>query len=398
MLEIGKAEARAAARVIESTQLFRYGDPREGHGGECLKFEQALARKIGRKHAVLVTSGTAALVCALAGMEVGPGDEVIVPAYTFIASALAPLTLGALPVIAEVDESLTLDPKDVERKISSRTKVIMPVHMVGLPAKMDQLMRLARKHEVKVLEDAAQAFGGKYRGRWLGTIGNVGAYSFNYYKNATAGEGGAVVTDEDETFMRALMHHDGGLSFWPHGKPFSIPVFAGWNYRASEIQGAILRVQLRKLERLLAKTRAQRKAIAEVAEAHPTLRSIAYNDAEGACGTVAGLRFGNEDQARRFATLMAEQGEWCSLPIDSGRHVYTNWEAVMEKRGSYHPAMDAFKRPENRGSKARFEAEMCPKTLGILSRTVFLGIGPKATPGQVKKRLRAIEKAADGLK
>jgi dTDP-4-amino-4,6-dideoxygalactose transaminase len=398
MLEIGKAEARAAARVIESTQLFRYGDPREGHGGECLKFEQALARKIGRKHAVLVTSGTAALVCALAGMEVGPGDEVIVPAYTFIASALAPLTLGALPVIAEVDESLTLDPKDVERKISSRTKVIMPVHMVGLPAKMDQMMRLARKHEVKVLEDAAQAFGGKYRGRWLGTIGNVGAYSFNYYKNATAGEGGAVVTDEDETFMRALMHHDGGLSFWPHGKPFSIPVFAGWNYRASEIQGAILRVQLRKLERLLAKTRAQRKAIAEVAEAHPKLRSIAYNDAEGACGTVAGLRFGNEDQARRFATLMAEQGEWCSLPIDSGRHVYTNWEAVMEKRGSYHPAMDAFKRPENRGSKARFEAEMCPKTLGILSRTVFLGIGPKATPGQVKKRLRAIEKAADGLK
>ena len=185
MLEIGKAEAAAAARVIESTYLFRYGDPKEGHANECLKFERELGKKIGSDHTLLVTSGTAALVCALAGMGVGPGDEVIVPAYTFIASALAPLTLGALPGIAEVDESLTLDPKDVEAKISRRTKAIMPVHMVGLPANLNAIMRVARKHKVKVLEDAAQAFGGRYKGRWLGTIGDIGAYSFNYFKNIT---------------------------------------------------------------------------------------------------------------------------------------------------------------------------------------------------------------------
>ena len=398
MLEIGKAEAAAAARVIESTYLFRYGDPKEGHANECLKFERELAKKIGSDHTLLVTSGTAALVCALAGMGVGPGDEVIVPAYTFIASALAPLTLGALPVIAEVDESLTLDPKDVEAKISRRTKAIMPVHMVGLPANLNAIVRVARKHNVKVLEDAAQAFGGRYKGRWLGTIGDIGIYSFNYYKNATAGEGGAVVTNDDEMFMRALMHHDGGLSFWPHGKPFSLPVFAGWNYRASEIQGAILRVQLRKIERLLAKTRAQKKQIVKAVAAHPTLRTIKHNDPEGDCSTVAALRFRNEEQARGFAARLEEQGEDCMLPIDSGRHVYTNWEAIMERRGSYHPALDAFKRTENQGSKARYEPHMCPRTLAILSRTVFLNIRPQTTAAQARKRIRAIERAAEGVR
>ncbi|HUU55392.1 MAG TPA: DegT/DnrJ/EryC1/StrS family aminotransferase [Armatimonadota bacterium] len=397
MLEIGKAEAAAAARVIESTYLFRYGDPKDGHGNECLKFERELAKKIGRDHALLVTSGTAALVCALAGLGVGPGDEVIVPAYTFIASALAPLTLGALPVIAEVDESLTLDPKEVEAKISRRTKAIMPVHMVGLPANMNGIMRVARKHEVRVLEDAAQAFGGRYKNRWLGTIGDVGAYSFNYYKNATAGEGGGVVTNDDEVFMRALMHHDGGLSFWPHGKAFALPVFAGWNYRASEIQGAILRVQLRKIDRLLAKTRAQKKQLVAAVAAHPKLRSIKYNDLEGDCSTVAALRFRNEEQARGFAARLEEQGEGCMLPIDSGRHVYTNWEAIMERRGSYHPALDAFKHPKNRGSKARYEPDMCPRTLEILSRTVFLDIRPRTTAARARNRIRAMEKAAEGL-
>ncbi len=397
MLEIGRDEAKAAARVIESGELFRYGDPKAGHPNECAKFERELARKLGVEHSLLVTSGTAALVCALAGMGIGPGDEVIVPAYTFIASPLAPLTLGALPVIAEVDESLTLDPKDVEAKISRRTKVIMPVHMVGLPANMNAIMRIARKRNIGVLEDAAQAFGGKYRGRWLGTIGHVGAYSFNYFKNITAGEGGAVVTNDDEVFMRALMHHDGGLAFWPHGKPFTLPVFAGWNYRASEIQGAMLRVQLRKINRLLRRTRAQKPRIMRAVAEHPRLRSIKHNDPEGDCSTIAGLRFKDEGQARAFMERLAQEGQHSWTPIDSGRHVYSNWEAIMGKSGSYHPALNAFKRPENKLSKARYDPDMCPRTLQILRRTVFIDIRPQTTAAQLRKRLRAIVRAADAI-
>jgi dTDP-4-amino-4,6-dideoxygalactose transaminase len=330
-------------------------------------------------------------------MGIGPGDEVIVPAYTFIATPLAPLALGALPVIAEVDESLTLDPKDVETKISRRTKAIVPVHMVGLPANMNAFMRLARRHKLKVLEDAAQAFGGKYRGRWLGSIGDMGAYSFNYFKNITAGEGGAVVTNDEEMFMRSMVHHDGGLAFWPHGKPFALPVFAGWNFRANEIQGAMLRVQLRKINGLLRSTRAQRARIMRAVAKHPRLRSIKHNDLEGACSTIAGLRFRDEERARAFMERLAHDGQASWTPIDSGRHVYSNWEAIMGKAGSYHPALDAFKRPENKMSKARYEPDMCPKTLEILSRTVFLDIRPQATAAQERKRLRVIVRAADAL-
>ncbi len=397
MLEVGREEAKAAARVIESGDLFRYGDPRSGHANECAKFERELARKVGVEHSLLVTSGTAALVCALAGMGIGPGDEVIVPAYTFIATPLAPLALGALPVIAEVDESLTLDPKDVEAKISRRTKAIIPVHMVGLPANMNAFMRLARRHKVKVLEDAAQAFGGKYRGRWLGSIGDMGAYSFNYFKNITAGEGGAVVTNDEEMYTRSLVHHDGGLAFWPHGKPFTLPVFAGWNFRANEIQGAMLRVQLRKINGLLRSTRAQRARIMKAVANHPKLRSIKHNDLQGACSTIAGLRFRDEERARAFMDRLGQEGQDSWTPIDSGRHVYSNWEAIMGRAGSYHRALDAFRRPENKMSKARYEPDMCPNTLEILRRTVFLDIRPQTTAAQERKRLRAIGRAADAV-
>ena len=156
-------------------------------------------------------------------------------------------------------------------------------------------------------------------------------------------------------------------------------------------------MQLRKIERLLARTRAQKKQIVEAVAAHPKLRTIEHNDLEGDCSTVAALRFRNEEQAREFAARLEEQEEDCMLPIDSGRHVYTNWEAIMEKRGSYHPALDAFKRPENRGTKARYEPDMCPRTLEILSRTVYLGIRPQTTAAQARKRIRAIEKAAGGV-
>jgi dTDP-4-amino-4,6-dideoxygalactose transaminase len=396
MLKIGKEEAQAAARVVESGELFRYGDPKEGHPNECAHFERELARKVGVDHALLVTSGTAALVCALAGLEIGPGDEVIVPAYTFVATPQAVLMVGALPVIAEVDESLTLDPRDVAAKVSRRTKAIIPVHMVGLPANMNAIMRLARSHGLRVLEDAAQAFGGRYRNRWLGTIGDVGAYSFNYFKNITAGEGGAVVTDEAELFMRALLQHDGGLPFWPHGKEFSLPVFTGWCFRASEIQGAILRVQLRKIEGLLAKTRAQKRKLLALVESHPKLRAVKSNDLAGDCSTVLGLRFRNEEAARGYVARLETEGESAWLPIDSGRHVYSNWEAIMQRRGSYAPGLDAFRHPANRGSKARFEPGMCPNTTEILSRTVFLNVRPETTPAQLKRRMRAMKAAADG--
>ena len=395
MLEIGREEIEAAARVIESRLLFRYGDPKAGHPNECAKFERELAKKMGVDHALLVTSGTAALICGLAGLGVGPGDEVIVPGYTFIASALAPLAVGALPVIAEIDESLTLDPKDVEAKIGPRTKAIMPVHMCGLPANLDAIMRIARKHKIKVLEDACQADGGSYRGRRLGSIGHVGAYSFNYFKNMTAGEGGAMVTNDAEVFSRAMIHHDGGLGFWEHGKHLEVPLFAGWNFRMSEIQGAILRVQLRRIDGLLKRTRAH-KAKLMAALADSGLRFIKHHSLADECATVLAFPFESEARARRFMAAARKEGVEMWTPRDNGRHVYSNWEPIMEQRGSYHPALDAFKRPENRRGGRKYTPDMCPRTLDILSRTVYLDIRPAFTAAEVRARIKACRKAAQG--
>jgi len=393
MLEIGKAEAEAASRVITRGQLFRYGSELN----ECTKFERELAEKMGTKHALVVTSGTAALICALAGLEVGPGDEVILPAYTFMASALAPLALGAIPVIAEIDESLTLDPEDVEKKISSRTKVIMPVHMVGLPCDMRGIMRIARRHEVKVVEDACQADGGSYRGKRLGAIGDVGAFSFNYYKNITCGEGGAVITDDRVAYERALIFHDGGAAFRPGAAAIGVPFFAGFNFRMNEILAAVLRVQLRRIDGLLKRNRANKaRFLAGVAD-HPRLRPIKHNDLEGECATVVGFLFTDEPQARRFMAALSRHGVGSSTPIDSGRHVYRNWEPIMERRGSYHPALDAFRRPENKGAQMEYSPDMCPRTLDILARTVFLNIRPEWKAAEVRRRAKACCAAADEL-
>ena len=256
MYVIGKEEAAAAARVIESGRLFRY---RGGEGGETDQFEAAWASCIGSVHCIAMANGTAALTCALAGMGVGPGDEVIVPAYTWIATALAPVAVGAIPVLAEVDESLTLDPADVERKITSRTKAIIPVHICGFPCAMAPLLALAERRGVLVLEDACQADGGSYRGKRLGSLGTAGAFSFNQFKIITCGEGGALVTNDEEVYQRALVQHDAGAVFRAYADELHVPFFAGTNFRINEVLSAILRVQLGRLDGILAALRREKR-------------------------------------------------------------------------------------------------------------------------------------------
>ncbi len=222
---------------------------------EVENLEAEWAALIGVRYAVCMSGGTPALISALVGLEIGPGDEVIVPGYTFMASALAVLAVGAIPVIAEVDETLSLDPEDVERKVGPYTRAVMPVHMVGRPANLAGILTAAKANGMKVVEDACQADGGSYRGRRLGSWGDVGAFSFNYYKIITAGEGGAVVTNDRTVAERAMIHHDGGIAFRDSAAGLAAPIFIGQQYRMSEIVGAVLRVQLRRLDGILADLR-----------------------------------------------------------------------------------------------------------------------------------------------
>ncbi|MHC5033433.1 MAG: DegT/DnrJ/EryC1/StrS family aminotransferase [Planctomycetota bacterium] len=396
MLKIGQPEANAAAKVILSGNLIRFLERKSGQLSECAKFEREFSEKMGTEYALVVTSGTGALICGLAGLGIGPGDEVVVPAYTFMATPVAVLAVGAVPVIAEIDESLMLDPADTEAKMTSRTKAIIPVHMVGLPANMNGIVSVASKHGVKVLEDACQADGGSYRGKRLGSIGDVGAYSFNYYKNITCGEGGAVVTNDPTVYERAMIQHDPGTAFRSHRADLSIAPFTGLSFRMNEILGAVLRVQLRRIDGLLAKLREQKAQLVDEL-AGTGLRLVKNNDPEGDCATVLALSFATEKDARRYISLLAKEGVDASTPIDSDRHVYSNWDPILAKRGAYHPALNAFQRPENATSEVEYSRDMCPRTLDLLSRAVFIDLHPDSTAAALRKKIDGCKRAADEL-
>ena len=207
MANLGVREWLAAGRAIAEGNLMRYAD--KAHF--VTAFERRLATYVGSKYALTVNGGTSALICALAAAGVGPGDEVLVPAYTWLATPAAAIIVGAVPILVDINDTLTMDPIDLERKITPFTKAIIPVHMANLPCAMDEIMAIARKYRLLVIEDACQAVGVRYKDKFCGALGDVGAFSFNKFKNINIGEGGAVLTSDDRLFARALNFHDLGL-------------------------------------------------------------------------------------------------------------------------------------------------------------------------------------------
>lgn len=371
MFRIGQEEIDAVARAINSRDFFKIN----GSGHEVLNFEEEWKACIGTEHALLMTSGFAAIASALVGLGIGPGDEVIVPAYTYIATALAVTSVGAIPVIAEANETLTLDPVDVEKKISIHTKAIIPVHIQGFPSNLDALCALAKRHGVAVVEDACQSIGGRYHGKFLGTVGDAGAYSFNYFKVITAGEGGTLVTNNRTIYERALIYHDASAVafFGSQLDGITEPLFGGTEFRISDITGAILREQLKKLPGITADLKKhQLSLLADLGH----LAAAPSNDVEGDCGTTLALRFGTAEEARQFAAHCSSRGVGVTIPIDTGKHVYTNWTQIMERRGALHPLMDPYKMEANRGLQMDYAVDMCPKTLDYLARTAYIGINP----------------------
>lgn len=377
MYRIGQEEIDAVARTLMSRDFFKIN----GSGKEVLHFEEEWGKTVSADYVLTMTSGFGALTSALIGLGVGPGDEVIVPGYTYIASALAALAVGAIPVIAEINETMTLDPVDVEKKISPATKVIMPVHIQGFPADMDGLKAVTGKHGLYIVEDACQADGGMYKGQYLGTIGDAGAYSFNYFKVITAGEGGALVTNDRTIYERALIYHDASAVafFGDQLNGITEPLFGGTEFRVSDITGAILREQLKRMPTLLSDLRRNRDALAALVCGAGKAMQAPSNDIAGDCGTTLALRFDTAEACRAYAAKCAEGGIGLTVPIDTGKHVYTNWTQIMEKRGALHPAMDPFKMAENKGLQMHYTMDMCPRTLDLLSRTAYVGINPDWT-------------------
>jgi dTDP-4-amino-4,6-dideoxygalactose transaminase len=363
MLSIGVREVAAAVGVLVRGNLSRF---QSGQTSRTSVFERRLQDTIGVKHALAVNSGTSALVCALVGAGVGPGDEVLVPAYTWVATAAAPLAVGAVPVLVDIDESLSIDPIDIKRKITPYTKAIIPVHMRNLVADMDSLMQIARDHDLVVIEDASQAIGVKYRGRRVGSIGHAGAFSFNQHKNIKSGEGGALLTNDMRIFARAGMYHDVGSYSREDRFQANEPLFVGLNLRMPELSAAILDPQLKRIDKQLAKRQARRQMIVEELSRNRELRISPHNDPSNAVGIT--VVFDKADAAARFA-----KNRGINRLIDTGRHIYTNWQSILEKR-SFHPRMDPY--AWSHGSVDPAKAH-CPVTLDILERTCSVSVDPE---------------------
>ena len=375
-MEVGRKELEALGRVIESKNLFRYYGVGEGPD-EVLSFEREFAEHMGAKHALCVNAGSSALICALIGAGVGEGDEVIVPAYTWNATPNAVLATRALPVLAEVDKSLTLDPADVERRITPRTRALLPVHMRGAPAAMDEFVAIAKKHDLVLIEDVCQAAGATYRGRRLGTFGDAGAFSLQFNKIITTGEGGVLITDREDLLDVALDVHDCANSV---RRGVGLPKFAGYNFRASELTGAMARVQLGRLDGLLDRMRANHARLSAEINGLPGLTLRRANCEDGDAG-IALIAFA--DNAARAADAVAALNAEGVLamqiysPATPDLHVYPYWAPVLA-------ALEA----------AGAEPPDCPRTLDLLERTIHVDISPLCEEQDLDEIAFAFEKVA----
>jgi len=368
-------EEEALLEVLESGSPFRYWGP--GTPTKVLRFEEHFAQHMGTRFALGVTSGTAALDCAVTGLDIGPGDEVIVPAYTWWSDYTCVVHAGSLPVFADIDETLNIDPKDFERKITPRTKAVIAVHLLGGPCDMDPILEIARKHGVAVLEDCAQCVGGSYHGKKLGSLGNVGIYSFQINKTMTSGEGGAVVTSDPVLYERAARFHDMGTIrglFTDRTGGSRMPTFAGENFRMNELTGAVLGAQLTKLDTMVNELRDNAKAVYAGIESLPGIRLRHRPDPKGDIGY--SVFFEMKDKASRDRCIGALQQRKVPASTLSGSVLLPIQESVINKRAR-HANWPSFNSPE--GKRIEYGPDCCRQTLAIFDKFVQIRIGPKYT-------------------
>jgi 8-amino-3,8-dideoxy-alpha-D-manno-octulosonate transaminase len=369
------AELVGADRQLRGPHLFRYYNPRPS---KVEAAERAMAELIGTKHCLAVNSCTSALVCAYRALGIGAGDEIIVPAYTFFATAATVVASNAIPVIVEVDDTLCLDAAAVEKAITKRTKAIVPVHMRGAPAPMDAILDVARRKGIPVVEDVAQAGGGSFQGKRLGSLGTLGCFSFDYYKVHASGEGGFVTTDDQWLYTRAQSWHDTAACWRPdrYGRERNAgELFCGENYRMSELQGAVALPQIRKTDVMLAGYRRAHRRIQQAIQPVPGLSFRRAADPEGDTGICLILFLGDAEKTHKAMRAMQAEGVPAGGIYDQkvrDWHIFAYWEHILERK---HTAPDGLPWSAVPAEELpRYSKTMCPRTLDLLSRAIMIDI------------------------
>ena len=385
-------EEEAVVDVIRKGALFRYYGPQSPTHVDQLEEYARTFYDVG--HALAVNSGTGALCTAMSALGIGPGTEVIVPAFMWVATVTAVIQNNAIPVLCEVDDSFNMDPGDLEKKITRRTKLIAVVHMAGTPCDIDAIMRVANKHNIPVLEDCAQCNGGSFKGRKVGTFGKVGIYSLQINKNVTAGEGGLLVTNDEELYTRLVAAHDLGVP-WKKGLPeeTSEVCFWGQGRRMGELAGAVANVQLRKLSQVVAHMKNSKQRIKDMLDEIKGVSFRRLNDPDGDTGPFLILTFDKESHAVIVTQHLTNDGiENVFHLSDYGLHIYHNIRSLVEKI-PLSPAGNPWSLPQNAESVFEYCKGACPTSDDLFERSVIITIPSRLTAEQEKEMTQAIRKA-----
>ena len=390
---LDEQEDKAVLDVLHNGSLFRYYGPGKPTYVEAL---EAAARELyGVRFVQAVNSGSGALITAMQALGVGPGCEVIVPSFMWVATVAAVVQVGAIPVLCEIDDSFTIAPEDLQKKITPRTKLIVPVHMAGAPTDMEAVMAISRQHGILVLEDCAQCNGGTFKGRKVGTFGQMGMFSLQLNKNATAGEGGLLVTDDEKLYRRTSCAHDLGL-FWSGGQP-TVPepdVLAwGQGRRMSELCGAVASVQIKKLPAIVDHMRASHGRMKAMLEGTPGLQFRRLNDPQGHTGPFLIFILEDEDKALAAAEKMKQSGLHSVYRLaDYGLHIYYHIPSLVNKV-PLSPAGNPWQLAENAQSVYSYDKGACPNSDALFARSILLSIPSRLSEEQEDAAVGAIKAA-----
>ena len=333
----GDEERKEVMDVLETGVLFRYGHDSQRNGiWKAKTFEQEFSTYLGVKHTHFCASGTAADSLSLACCGIGYGDEVIVPPYTFIAPIEAVLLAGAIPVFAEIDETLCISPEGIEKAITPRTKAVLIVQVFGSMGRMDEILAVCQKHNLILIEDAAPALGGSYRGKMLGNFGKMSAFSFDYYKIITAGEGGAVATNDDELYDRAHKYSDHGHDHIGNARGAEQHPILGYNFRGSELGAAVVLAQLRKLPYMIEKQKSHQNILKQVLKEFPEIQMRHVPDEAGDSATFLSFFLPDADQAMRVFDEFQKEDLSASYWYRNNFHYHRQWGHLKELKSIFN--------------------------------------------------------------
>jgi 8-amino-3,8-dideoxy-alpha-D-manno-octulosonate transaminase len=393
----GEEEKKEVMQVFDTGVLFRYEFAEQRQGVyKVREFEDKFARYCGSGYAQAVTSGTAALKVALMALGVGPGDEVITQGFTFVATWEAIFDVGAVPVFTEIDDTLNMDPADLEKKITEKTKAIIPVHMMGAPARIDEIIKIADKQNIPVIEDTAQSPGASLYGKKLGSFGACGTFSFDPVKTITTGEGGMVITNEENLWRKMSEYHDHGHDHVPNpgGRGGESRSFIGFNFRMMELQGAIGLAQLDKLDDIVRQQKENKQKMKAVVARLPGVSYRNLLDGEGDSATFLAFMLPNAEKAKAVNAVLAANGAGAVRFAENSWHFYPKWEHLLAGKTLTSSGYPFSCSHSNAKRRVIYDQAALPKSAEIIGRTLVYQVPVKLTAARLAQIEAAMAAAA----